>query len=260
MESFTLTRKEMAELLLALDGSSGQKPIQVLQSAWTNTHRHELEKGTTLPAFLATMLPPIVEKLIKGNEVKGFSLHEISALGQLIEYSNLSFTSMQNWVKRDFKPYFDSPKAGKKYSLNQAALLFIIDDLKSNLDFDSIRKLLEIVFNKPEDKKEDLVGPIDLYSAYTSMFEELDANNDQLLDITGHFKEQLHQDGLTEQVVRGAATRFACKMPNLTDRQREAIRNILLVAVMSIQTSYFHSIVRRYCNATLFLNSQPEVE
>src|SRR5688572_15275624 len=110
MESFTLTRKEMACLLLALEGSYNKKPLQVLQTAWSKTHQSELEQGGGLPAFLSTTLPPIIEKLIKGNELKGLSLHEVAALGQLIEYSNLSITSMQNWVKRDFKPYFDCPK------------------------------------------------------------------------------------------------------------------------------------------------------
>jgi hypothetical protein len=256
MESFTLTRKEMACLLLALDGKLEQKPLQVLQTAWSKAHRNDLEKGAGLPAFLSTVLPPVIEKLIKGNELKGFSLHEIAALGQLIEYSNLSITSMQNWVKRDFKPYFNCPKAGKKYSLNQAALLFIIDDLKSNLDFESIRKLFEMVFKNPEDDSDNLVGPIELYKSYTSMFEELDANNDQLLDISGHLKENLHQDLLTENVIRSSANQFASRLPNLSNKQREVVRNILLVAVISIQTSYFHSLSRRYCNATLFLNPQ----
>ncbi len=253
MESFTLTRKEMASLLLALDGQSSQKPLQVLQQAWSKTHRTHLEQGGGLPAFLSTMLPPIVEKLIKGSELKGLSLHEIATLGQLIEYSNLSITSMQNWVKRDFKPYFHTPMAGKKYSLNQAALLYVIDDLKSNLDFESIRRLFEIVFTSLEDDTGDLVGPIQLYMAYTSMFEELDANNDQLLDISGHLKENPHQDLLTEEVIRNTANQFASRLPDLSDNQREAVRNILLVAVISIQTSYFHALARRYCNATLFL-------
>ena len=254
MESFTLTRKEMANLLLSLDGSNKRKPIEVLQSAWTKSHRSEIEKGMALPAFLTTQLPPIMEKMIKGNERKGFSLHEIAALGHLIEYSNLSVTSMQNWVKRDFKPFFNLPKAGKKYSLNQAALLFMIDDLKSNLDFVSIFKLFQIVFNDPQDESDDLIGPMALYSSYTTMFEELDANNDQLLDITGHLNGTPHQDVLTENVIRGAAGRVASTIPGLSDAQREAVRNILLVAVISIQTSYFHALARRYCNATLFLN------
>ncbi|MCA0753792.1 DUF1836 domain-containing protein [Paenibacillus sp. N4] len=253
MESFTLTRKEMACLLLSLDGSSGRKPLQVLQQAWNKSHRTDLEQGSGLPAFLSTLLPPIVEKLIKRNELKGLSLHEIAALGQLIEYSSLSVTSMQNWVKRDFKTYFDSPKAGKKYSLNQAAMLFIIDDLKSNLDFESIRKLFDILFRNPEDGESDPVSALQLYASYTTMFEELDANNDQLLDISGHLKEQPHQDLLTEQVIRDSAERFAGRLPDLTGKRREAFRNFLLVAVISIQTSYFHSLARRYCNATLFL-------
>lgn len=254
MESFTLTRNDMARLLLALDGKYEQKPLQVLQTVWTKRHQYDLAKGTVLPAFLATLLPPIMEKLIKGIELKGFSLHEIAALGQLIEHSNLSITSMQNWVKRDFKPYFDCHRAGKKYSLEQAALLFIIDDLKSNLDFETIRKLFEIVFKKPQvESSEDLVGPIELYAIYTRMFEELDANNDQLLDITGHLKGSPHHDSLTEHFIRSSANEFANRLPNLSENQREAVRNILLVAVISIQTSYFHSLSRRYCNATLFL-------
>jgi hypothetical protein len=88
------------------------------------------------------------------------------------------------------------------------------------------------------------------------MFEELDANNDQLLDISGHLKENLHQDLLTENVIRSSANQFASRLPNLSNKQREVVRNILLVAVISIQTSYFHSLSRRYCNATLFLNPQ----
>ncbi|MBD2870164.1 DUF1836 domain-containing protein [Paenibacillus arenilitoris] len=256
MESFTLTRKDMACLLLSLEGRPGPKPLQVLQAAWNKSHKNDVEQGAVLPAFLSTLLPPIIEKLIKRSDLKGFSLHEIATLGQLIEYSNLTITSMQNWVKRDFKPYFESPKVGKKYSLNQAALLFIIDDLKSNLDFESIRRLFEIVFKQPEDDTDDLVGPIELYAAYTGMFEELDANNDQLLDISGPMKEHPHQDGPTEQVIRAAADQFAAKLPNLTLNQREAVRNILLVAVISIQTSYFHSLARRYCNATLFLSPE----
>ncbi|MNZ72064.1 hypothetical protein D3C78_904340 [compost metagenome] len=254
MESFTLTRKEMARLLLALDGKFDLNPIQVLQTAWSKTHKTDLEQGAALPAFLSTLLPPVIEKMLKGHKIKGFSMQEVAALGQLIEYSNISITSMQNWVKRDFKPYFTSQRAGKKYSLNQAALLFIIDDLKSNLDFVSIRKLFDIIFNNPEDESDDMVAPVDLYAAYTSMFEELDANNDQLLDISGHLKGSHRQDLLTEQVIRSAANQIVCRLPNLTVHQREAIRNILLVAVISIQTSYFHSLARRYCNATLFLN------
>ncbi|MVO98134.1 DUF1836 domain-containing protein [Paenibacillus lutrae] len=253
MESFTLTRKEMACLLLSLDGRHRHKPIEVLQHAWMKNHRYDMEKGTALPAFLSTTLPPVIEKLIKGNEIKGFSLQEIAALGQLIEYSHLSITSMQNWVKRDFKEFFDSPKVGKKYSLNQAALLFIIDDLKSNLDFVSIRKLFDIILGKPDLDSDDLISPMKLYSTYTAMFEELDANNDQLLDTVGHDHGNRNHDLLAENVIRSSAEKFAAQIMDVTEKQKEEIRNILFIAVISIQTSYFHTLARRYFNATLFL-------
>ncbi|CAG7635310.1 DUF1836 domain-containing protein [Paenibacillus allorhizosphaerae] len=253
MEAFTLTRKEMATLLLALDGRHSLTPLQVLQEAWKKAHRDALEAGKSLPVFLTTELPPIIERMIKGGGVKGFSLQEIATLGKLIEYSHLSITSMQNWVKRDFKPYFECPKMGRKYSLNQAALLFIIDDLKSNLDFASILQLFELLFNKPQTDEDDVIGPLDLYVSYSGMFEELDANNDQLMDTDGHVKESRNQDALTEIAVRSAADRYAKRLPHLTKHQSEALRNVLFIAAISIQTSYFHSLARRYLNATLFL-------
>ncbi|GGG71511.1 DUF1836 domain-containing protein [Paenibacillus radicis (ex Gao et al. 2016)] len=239
METFTLTRKEMAGLLLALQGSSQDNPLQVLQQAWKKAHCEAYAAGSPLPAFLSTALPPVLDKLIKGNKVRGFSLQEISALGQLIEYSQISMTSMQNWVKRDFKAYFECPQVGKKYSLNQAALLYIIDDLKANLDFDSIRKLFDLLFCKPqgEGAQGDLINPLSLYAAYSTLFAELERTKHPML----------------EQAIRTAADKFAGSFTHLTDEQSEALRNILFIAALSIQTAYFHSLAKRYCNATLFL-------
>ncbi len=256
MESFTLTRHEMARLLLAIEGGNIQEPLQVLQSVWTRSHHSDVDQGMALPAFLSTMLPPIIEKLIKGNERKGFSLQEIAELGGLIECSNLSVTSMQNWVKRDFKAYFNCPKAGKKYSFNQTALLFIIDDLKYTLDFISIRKLFEIVFQKPEDEADDLVGPLALYASYTSMFEELENKGEQLLDRIEHLKGTVRKKKWMEDMVRSRASEIVARFTGLNDNQQEAIRNILLVAVVSIRSAYIQAFAKQYCNATLFLNAR----
>lgn len=253
MDSFHLTRKEMANLLVALDGRSIHTPLQVLQDAWKKAHRHSLETGQPFPTLVSTELPPIMERMLRGNVVKSFSLQEIAALGKRIEYSHLSLTAIQNWVKRDFKAYFDSPKMGRKYSLSQAALIFIIDDLKSNLDFVSIQKLFKIVFLEEDNETDDLIGPIDLYAAYAAMFEELDANNDQLMDTAGHVKGSRNQDTLTENAVLTVAERYASSIPNLSAKQREALRSILFIAAISIQTSYFHSLARRYLNSILFL-------
>lgn len=253
MEAFHLTRKEMASLLIALDGRSGLTPLQVLQEAWRKTRRNDPKAGQDAFPPATTELPPILERIIRGTEAKGFSLQEIADLGKLIEYSHLSITAMQNWVKRDFKAYFDSPRLGRKYSLNQAAIIFIIDDLKSNLDFVSIEKLFKIVFLDESNETDDLISPIELYAVYSAMFEELDANNDQMMDTTGHAKGSRNQDALTENAIRAVAEKYAEKLPPMSGKQKEALRSILFIAVISVQTAYFHSLARRYLNAVLFL-------
>ena len=68
----------------------------------------------------------------------------------------------------------------KKYSIEQAALLFIVEDLKTALDFESIRKLLRLIVNDPADRSDDLINPVHLYGAYSSLFEELNRDCLQL--------------------------------------------------------------------------------
>ncbi|MFB5268504.1 DUF1836 domain-containing protein [Paenibacillus enshidis] len=254
MESFTMTRSDMAHLLLALDNCQSMQPLAVLQEAWRKNHQDRLRAGSTLPAFLSTEVTPVLEKIIKGRQIAAFSLQEIASLGQLIEYSHVSLTSMQNWVKRDFKEFLGSPQVGKKYSINQAAVLLIIEDLKSSLDFESIRKLFHILFGQPGDDSDDLMQPMHLYAAYSSLFEELDANGDGMFDITGTGPASTLKDGLTEDMLLRAAGRYTDDLVHLSPNQREALRNALLVAAVSIQNSYFLSMARRYVNATLFLD------
>ncbi|AWV33982.1 MULTISPECIES: DUF1836 domain-containing protein [Paenibacillus] len=254
MESFALTRVEMSSLLLSLTGLSDRKPLNILQEAWAKFHREELQKGTSLPAFLSTNVPPILQKIIKGGHVKGFSLGEIASLGHLIEYSTLTVTAMQNWVKRDFKEYLGSPKEGKKYSVNQAALLFIIDDLKSALNFESIRQLFQLMFLKPDRDDDDLIEPAKLYYAYAGLFEEIKSNPsiqtqckvDQVLHKEFSWKEDTSLKSSIDRVIN--------RLTHLSRAQRESVRNMLLIATISVQTCYFQSLARQYFNAALFLD------
>lgn len=254
MESFTLTRVEMSNLLLSMTGLSDRKPLNILQEAWTKFHRKEVQEGTYLPAFLTTDVPPILQKIINGNSIKGFSLGEIASLGHLIEYSTLSVTAMQNWVKRDFKEYLGSPRMGKKYSVNQAALLFIIDDLKSALSFDSIRQLFQLMFLKPDRDDDDLIEPAKLYYAYSGLFEEIKSNPtlqspckiDQDL-----YKEYSWKD---DNFLRSSTDKVINRLTHLSKSQRESVRNILLIATISVQTCYFQALARQYFNAALFLD------
>ncbi len=72
----------------------------------------------------------------------------------------------------------------EKYSIEQAALLFIVEDLKTALDFESIRKLLRLIVNDPADRSDDLINPVHLYVAYSSLFEELNQGNCLQLNAT----------------------------------------------------------------------------
>ena len=195
-------------------------------------------------------LPPIVEKLMRCVERKGFSLHEIADLGQLLDFSTLSVTSMQNWVKRDFKPYFQCPGAGKKYSLTHTAMLLMIDDLKANLDFDSIRRLFAILF--PEtgksndcDEYADGMTPLKLFAFYAGLYEDLDGMN---------VWDSLNGE-LLEQKVSERAANTAGSMPALPRQRKEAVRNMLFVAVISVQAAKLQSMARRCCQATLYMNN-----
>ncbi|MCL6604872.1 MAG: DUF1836 domain-containing protein [Paenibacillus sp.] len=237
MESFTLTRIEMSKFLLSLTGTLDTKPLQILQEAWTKTTPNEL--------------PTILLKVMKGRSTKGFSLGDIAALGNLIEYSTLSVTAMQNWVKRDFKEYLGSPRQGKKYSVNQAALLFMIDDLKSALDFESIRQLFHRLFLKPERDDDDLIEPAQLYNAYAGLFEKI-KNNPSLQNHGMDDRNELGEKSWKVSVIEDSTEGMMKRLAHLTRTQSEAVWNTIFIAAISVQTCYFQSLVRQSLNATLF--------
>lgn len=256
MQMFQLTRKQMAGLLLSLAGQIDKTPLAVLREAWSRAHQIDIRDGKSLGAFMSTSLPPIFEKMIKMKQRgEGFSLTDIVAMGNQIEYTHFSVTSVQNWVKRDFKDWIGSPRLGKKYSIDQTAILFIIEDLKAALDFESIRKLLALVFNDPHIEADDLIRPLQLYSAYSSIFEDLDANNDQVLDLSGHESGMRNQDHMLENLIKHRADQFASTLTGLKEEQREAVSHMIFIATISVQTSYFQSLARRYWNAAVFLQN-----
>ena len=256
METFFVTRKEMAALLLSLQGNTDKTPLAKLQEIWVKSHKNEIEHGKSFSAFISTSLPPIFEKLIKSNcEHVGFSLNDIVSLGNQIEYTNFSITSIQNWVKRDIKDKLGGPRIGKKYSIDQTAILFLVDDLKTTLDFEAIRKLLDLIFNDPKDDSDDLISPTTLYAAYSSIFEELDQNNDQMLDIKGHESGRRNHDHMLEGLIKSKADQYVQSLSELTIEQREAVSNVLVIAMVSVQAAYLQSMAKRFLNATLFLQN-----
>jgi hypothetical protein len=252
METFKLTRKQMAELLLSLKDESAKTALEVLQEAWIASRASEVEQGNTLSAFVTTSLPPIYEKLLKSEKKEiGLSINDIVSLGNGIEYSTFSATAVQNWVKRDVKGLIGSPRNGRKYSVEQAAMLFIVEDLKSTLDFGSIRKLLRLVFNNPEDRNDDLIAPVRLYAAYSSVFEDLDRNDDEVLDVDYRVKR-----GRALQVmVKQRADDYVKKESRLYRDGAEAVSHAIVVATLAVQTSYFQSLARQFLNTAMFIHN-----
>ncbi|MHA6484766.1 DUF1836 domain-containing protein [Paenibacillus sp. strain BS8-2] len=248
MQHFSLTRAEAGHLLLALEYEEADRLSDIMQRAWAARCQTK-RSGEHL--VLSEPLPPIAMKLMKSAGRKGLSLHEIAELGQLIEFASPSATSMQNWVKRDFKSFFVCPQAGKKYSPGQAALLYMIDDLKSSLDFDSLRSLFTILFGKPVESNgrsfkttgKPIISPIALYACYAELYEEI-----KTLGRMG-----ARSGGPLEEVVRIKADKTASQLALGTELEREALRNVLLVAAISVHTAYCQAVARRYSEATLFL-------
>ncbi|GGG13311.1 DUF1836 domain-containing protein [Paenibacillus abyssi] len=249
METLTFTRKEMASLLLSLNGTSPKSPLGMIQDIWRLRHQHDLNQGTPMTAFISMDLPPVLERMIKSAVTPAFSLHEIVSLGAQIEYTHFSATSIQNWVKRDFKDYIGLAEEGKKYSLQQVALIFIIEDLRSALDYESIRKFFDIVFHVCDKKRDALIQPLDFYATYSDLFEDLDARFNIL------FNERNDTINKWDHLINEVAKEYVALRTELTnDNQKATLQNAIHIAMISVHTSSFHSLARRYVNGMVFLH------
>lgn len=231
MENLLLTRKEIASLLLALknDGETSLQSIIHEKYFQSQSNHHH-----------AAILPQIFEKILKIKEVDpGFSLNDIVSLGNQIEYSKFSSTAVQNWVKRDVKEILGIPQKGRKYSIDQMTILFIVEDLKHILDFDSIRKALTFMFNDPSKRHDDLIDPVTFYFMYASIYEELQVSKNSPIKLTEN--------------IENMADDFVIPLNHLSQEQQSGIKNYLAVATLSVHTSYFSTLAKSYFNATLFL-------
>lgn len=191
MES--ITRAEMAKLLLSLQGEGETQPINLIASLMNSEYKKENHKseddlmGLLLKIFNTNPLSSVFtsaatmimnkfqEKETDKNvgSAVGFSLNEIVTLGNMIQYSSFSHTTLQNWIKRDVKEIIGSPHVGKRYSVRQATLLFIINDLRNLLDYDFINKQLTYFLRDPKSDKDDLIDPLQLYLLYSNLYEEV---------------------------------------------------------------------------------------
>lgn len=249
METLMFTRKDMANLLLSLYGTSAKPPLHIIQEIWRTRHLREMEQGNSMSAFISMNLSTVFERIIKSDVNAAFSIHDIVSLGSQIEYTHFSVTSVQNWVKRDFKDFIGLAKEGKKYSLQQVALFFIIEDLRSTLDYESIRKLFEIVFGGNGLNRKAMIQPLEFYAAYADLFEDLDERYKHL------FNERGDTINKWDHLINEVSKEYVASKDELSEDQKAALQNAIHVSMISVHTSSFHSLARRYVNGMVFLRN-----
>lgn len=213
-----LTRKQMSKLLFSLKGDYSS-PLKILNEA-------------AGPDLNEKYLPPFLKKFErKRKETEfGLSTNEIVLLANLCELTSLKSTSVQNWIKRDVKELIGTPELGKKYSIEQAAILLIVRDLKAVFDFETIRKALTVVFNTLSDRTDDLISPITFYHTYASILEEMDSI----------IRFSMYDGSLEEQVMK-TIDRFQYQFHTLEQFEWLEIKQILTITVLSVLSSHIQT-------------------
>ncbi|MDQ0229461.1 DUF1836 domain-containing protein [Metabacillus malikii] len=222
--SFQLTRIEMSHLLYALKGESEHNPFIIFKNLLDENHHND-----------ERVLQILAKVKKKQTQEFGLSTNEIVSLANLCELTSLKSTSIQNWIKRDVKELIGPPELGKKYSIEQTAMLLIVKDLKSVFDFEKIRQLLTVVFNTLSDRSDDLISPITFYELYAHVLETLEGN-DTISILT------------LETSIINKVEKYAERFSDLTVTQWEPIRNVLVLTVLSVIVSHIQSRAYKYLN------------
>ena len=226
METYRCKRLFLAELLQLIREGTIDKCISTVEQITTTDNN-------TIDIYF------ILQKMKRTKSgTNGFSLNEIATIGNQIEYANVTSTAIQNWVKRDIKELIGSPSQGKKYSIDQATILFIVEDLKMVLDFDSIRKMLTLIFNNPADRTDDIIDPVTFYKGYASIFEKLISISEL-------------QKMPNEQWIESEAELFLDTTVVLNANEKGIVKNLLVLAVLAVQSSLYKVKSASYLFTTL---------
>ncbi|MCM3618054.1 DUF1836 domain-containing protein [Sutcliffiella horikoshii] len=212
-----------------------EKGVWAMVKEWTRMDMAEfLEKmGQGLvPAEYRQTMPKSFQNFLqkKSKEEFGLTMSNIVWLGNQLESADYSEPALKNWVKREIKEYIGAPQVGRKYSIQQAALLFIVKDLKVLLDFEAIRKILGSIFNNPVEREDDIISPVHFYHAYSSLY-------DQLMNQT----ELLSEENIKEEIQQ-----YLQKQNDLSKEDKAKIFDALMVAILAVRTNFLKAWAKRY--------------
>lgn len=122
----------------------------------------------------------------------GLSINQIVTLANSLTGEHLAATTIQNWTKREVRKIIGVPRMGKKYSLHQAAIIYLLDDLKHLFSLEETSALLNLIFNNPDRDEDDFISPIAFYQLYgeyvqtTSPIELIDKRANRSLEKMGY--------------------------------------------------------------------------
>ncbi|MNN83086.1 hypothetical protein D3C81_2000950 [compost metagenome] len=71
--------------------------------------------------------------------------------------------------------------------------------------------------------------------------------------LADHSAQQVYSTK-ADKVLKVSLENMMQHLNHLTRSQRHAVRNMLMIAAISVQTCYFQALARQYCNAALFLD------
>lgn len=119
------------------------------------------------------------------------------------------------------------------------------------MDYDSIRKLFHILFSSASYScSEQTITPLKFYSVYAELYEVLDA---RYRNYTGNSQDFISK---WDQMLDEAAHEYAVShCPQADAKDQEMLKNAIHVAIISVHSSSFNSLARRYVNGMVFLHN-----
>ena len=144
-------------------------------------------------------------------------------LSQVVEFTGVGGSTIQNWIKRGWIP---SP-VDKKYGERQVARILIVDMLRKSMQLENILKLMECVNGDVEDQSDDIIKDADLYNYIYRIVKRLEPVEEFTI-------RQL--DGIIDEEIKdyaGTAEDYTGTVNDAAQRLHDALRIIMLTYISS---------------------------
>lgn len=102
------------------------------------------------------------------------------SLGQLCKITDLTPTTIQNWVKRGYVPKPES----KKYYERHLGRVLLISSLRDCMNIEEIDELMSLINGDTDDESDDIISESGLYDLFCKAIKEMDDKtiDDKMID------------------------------------------------------------------------------